>query len=102
MLRIFWCVWTVLMTTCSPSVMTQPAPSRSTICADPGLGRLRRAARNQRGDEAWVPASHQLDESVREIHVHDASARLRSPRRRNKADGSPQVDVLPRLHARLT
>ena len=45
-----------------------------TIRVDPGLGRLRRAVRHQRGDEARVRASHQLDESVREIHGDDASA----------------------------
>src|ERR1035441_10222851 len=31
MLRIFWCVWTVLMTTCSPSVSTQVW----VVCGEP-------------------------------------------------------------------
>jgi hypothetical protein len=51
------------------------------VWVDPGLGRLRRAVGHQRGDEAWVRASHQFDETVREIHEGDDSAGPRTDHR---------------------
>jgi hypothetical protein len=49
------------------------------IGVDPSLGGLWRAVRHQRGDEAGVLSSQQLDETVWEIHVGDASPRRSSP-----------------------
>jgi hypothetical protein len=62
-----------------------------TIRVDPSLGRLRRAVRHQRGHEAKVPASHRLDESVREIHGQDARARRATSMSSTFVLGAPLV-----------